>query len=83
MKKELKDAYSSLKVGGTLIIPIDETLEGVNLSKVLEVSEDRIVWSDLSALARNPDVITESPVLPQNARGMGTSYGDYYTVVKR
>lgn len=82
LKKGLKDAYSSLKVGGTLIIPIDGTLNGVDVPGALGVSEDRVVRNALSTLLQDPSLLTESPILPQNARGMGTGWGDYYTVIK-
>jgi hypothetical protein len=82
LKKGLKDAYSSLKPGGSLIIPMDVTLRDVNLPEVLGVAEERVVLHKLRELLSNLNDIRESPVLPQNTRGMGTRFGDYYTVIK-
>lgn len=98
LKRGLRDAYVSLKPGGTLIIPIDGTLNGIDLPAVLGVSEDRIEKYSLENLGRvkrydvtledgktysiyNEDE-KESPILPENQKGMGATPSDIYIVTK-
>ncbi|MDP3936018.1 MAG: hypothetical protein Q8Q56_03425, partial [Alphaproteobacteria bacterium] len=79
LERGLIDAYLALKRGGMLIIPIDATVTGINFVNLLSISAADLVRKRIA----NGDLLTDSPVLPQLTRGMGTSYSDYYSIVKK
>jgi hypothetical protein len=76
--KGLNDAKKALKAGGTLIIPAGGVIQDRHLKGIL-------CWNGVRSLKRfsppNSDALPESPVLPENAPGMGAYYGDYYEIV--
>jgi hypothetical protein len=78
LKKGLKDAYTSLRAGGTLIIPSDGTIRDLSLTEILGAPDDDL----RTVIVDNPNELGESPILPQNSRGMGTSYSAAYFEVK-
>lgn len=80
LEKGLLDAYLALGRGGVLIIPIDGSTDGIDFVNLLSISEVDLVRQSIKNMS---DSFDESPVLPELTRGMGTSYGDYYSIVKK
>jgi hypothetical protein len=76
--KGLNDAKKALKAGGMLIIPAGGVIQDRHLKGIL-------CWNGVRSLKRfsppNSDALPESPVLPENAPGMGAYYGDYYEII--
>lgn len=95
--KGLKDAYASVRAGGTLIVPIDSTLSGISLPEILGVPKNLVVKKTLDNFPKlnqqNSQILNdgttytfydgaESPVLPEITKGMKTWFSDFYTVTK-
>lgn len=78
MRKSLMTAQRALKKGGALVIPIGGPMNDTCLKGLL-------CWDNVASLTRynypNYATLLENPTLPQNAPGMGASYGDYFIAV--
>ncbi|QOL20094.1 hypothetical protein [Candidatus Bodocaedibacter vickermanii] len=80
LEKGLHDAYRALKRGGVLIVPVDGAVDGIDFVNLLSISSADLVRHRIEAMGAN---VTESPILPEIARGMGTAHGDYYSIVRK
>ena len=80
LERGLLDAYLALKRGGVLIIPIDGSVNGIDFVNLLSISEGDLGRHSIASMG---DALTESPVLPQLTKGMGTSYSDFYSIIKK
>jgi hypothetical protein len=80
LQKGLLDAYLALRRGGVLILPVDGSIDGIDLVSLLSISAEDLDRRDIASMS---STFEESPVLPQLTRGMGTSYGDFYSITKK
>lgn len=80
LEKGLLNAYLALKRGGMLIVPIDGSIDGIDLVSLWSISDADLVRHSIKDIDYT---LGNSPVLPHLAEGMGADHGDFYSVIRK